>query len=66
MRRFKKRPHTSPSNHGPHPAPNTVASQRLHAVKNTRKIGKKDMVLNDATPAIAVDPETYKVTATQA
>jgi len=32
-------------------------------VKNTRKIGKKDMVLNDATPAIAVDAETYKVTA---
>ena len=33
------------------------------AVKNTRKIGKRDMIHNDATPKIKVDPETYKVTA---
>ncbi|MEM1299107.1 MAG: urease subunit alpha, partial [Pseudomonadota bacterium] len=33
------------------------------AVKNTRGIGKKDMVLNDATPDIEVHPETYEVRA---
>jgi urease subunit alpha len=33
------------------------------AVANTRKIGKKDMVHNGATPDITVDPETYEVTA---
>jgi urease subunit alpha len=31
------------------------------AVQNTRNIGKTDMVLNAATPAIEVDPETYEV-----
>ncbi|MDL9977725.1 urease subunit alpha [Microbacterium candidum] len=31
-------------------------------VRNTRAIGKKDMVRNSATPVIDVDPETYKVT----
>ena len=30
---------------------------------NTRKIGKKDMVLNNAMPKIEVDPETYVVKA---
>ncbi len=35
----------------------------LVAVKNTRAIGKKDMILNDATPEISVDPETYEVRA---
>jgi urease subunit alpha len=35
----------------------------LVAVENTRKISKADMVHNDATPAIEVDPETYLVTA---
>ena len=38
-------------------------SKRLEAVKRCRGIGKKDMKLNDATPKITVDPETYKVTA---
>ncbi|HVV94337.1 MAG TPA: urease subunit alpha [Hyphomicrobiales bacterium] len=38
-------------------------TKRLVAVKNTRQIGKKNMVLNDATPAIEVDPETYDVRA---
>ena len=32
------------------------------AVKNTRNIGKKDMLHNDATPQIEVDPDSYKVT----
>ena len=32
-------------------------------VRNTRTVGKKDMVLNDAMPDIAVDPETFEVTA---
>ncbi len=31
-------------------------------VRNTRAIGKKDMVLNDAMPDIQVDPETFEVT----
>ena len=36
----------------------------LLAVDNTRGgIGKKDMILNDATPSIEVDPETYEVRA---
>ncbi|WP_333815943.1 urease subunit alpha [Tabrizicola sp.] len=33
------------------------------AAKGTRGIGKADMVLNDATPDIHVDPETYEVRA---
>ena len=32
-------------------------------VKNTRQIGKKDMVLNDAKPVVEVNPETYEVRA---
>ena len=35
----------------------------VEAVKNTRNLGKKDMVHNDALPAIKVDPETFEVTA---
>ena len=31
-------------------------------VRNTRRIGKKDMALNDALPSIAIDPERYVVT----
>jgi urease subunit alpha len=31
------------------------------AVEKTRKIGKKDMIHNGATPQIDVDPETYEV-----
>jgi urease subunit alpha len=37
--------------------------RRLEAVTHTRKIGKRDMVLNDALPRIEVDPETYTVKA---
>ena len=33
------------------------------AVKNTRGLGKVDMVLNDALPKIQVNPETYEVRA---
>ena len=32
------------------------------AVENCRKIGKKDMKRNEATPDIKVDPDTYQVT----
>ena len=32
-------------------------------VENCRNIGKKDMIFNDATPEITVDPETYEVQA---
>jgi urease subunit alpha len=35
----------------------------LVAVKNTRKLGKKDMVRNDYRPKIQVDAETYEVRA---
>jgi len=35
----------------------------LMAVRNTRRIGKRDMIHNDLTPAIEVDPETYVVKA---
>jgi urease subunit alpha len=38
-------------------------TKRLAPVRNCRGIGKKDMKLNDATPHIEVDAETYKVTA---
>jgi len=38
--------------------------KQLVAVENTRGgIGKKSMILNDATPVIEVDPETYDVRA---
>ena len=30
-------------------------------IKNCRTVGKKDMILNNATPDIQVDPETYMV-----
>ncbi len=35
----------------------------LVAVKNTRSVGKKDMLHNDYQPHIDVDPETYQVRA---
>jgi len=37
--------------------------KQLVAVEKTRKIGKKDMIHNGATPEIEVDPETYEVRA---
>ncbi len=36
-------------------------TRRLVAVKGCRGIGKRDMVRNDASPRIEVDPETYVV-----
>ncbi|PHK94911.1 urease subunit alpha [Pseudoroseomonas rhizosphaerae] len=38
-------------------------SRTLLPVSNTRRIGKRDMVLNDALPRIQIDPETYEVRA---
>ena len=35
--------------------------KKLLPVKNCRSIGKKDMLYNDATPDIDVNPETYEV-----
>ncbi len=35
--------------------------RRAVAVRNTRNIGKRDMVRNDATPNIEVNPDTYEV-----
>src|ERR1700681_1818753 len=35
--------------------------KQIAAVENCRRIGKKDMVHNSATPRIEVDPETYEV-----
>ncbi|MBV8032321.1 MAG: urease subunit alpha [Betaproteobacteria bacterium] len=37
--------------------------KELVAVRNTRKISKRDMIHNGATPKITVDPETYEVRA---
>jgi urease subunit alpha len=37
--------------------------KRILPVSNTREIGKKDLVLNDALPKMEVDPETYVVKA---
>jgi urease subunit alpha len=37
--------------------------RELIAVKGTRAVMKRDMKLNDATPALEVDPETYEVRA---
>jgi urease subunit alpha len=37
--------------------------RRLVATRNTRGLTKRDMLHNDALPAIEVDPETYRVTA---
>jgi urease subunit alpha len=44
----------------------TIASYGLEKmilpVKNCRNIGKKDLIHNDKTPLIEVNPENYKVT----
>jgi urease subunit alpha len=37
--------------------------KNLVAAKNCRSISKKDLLFNDATPSIEVDPETYTVKA---
>jgi urease subunit alpha len=38
-------------------------AKKLLAVSNTRKIGKRSMILNNATPRMEVNPETYEVRA---
>jgi urease subunit alpha len=38
-------------------------AKRTVAVKGTRKIGKKDLIHNDAMPVMEVDPQTYEVRA---
>ncbi len=38
-------------------------SKQTVAVKNTRNIGKSDLILNDALPEMEVNPETYEVRA---
>ncbi|MGE0448444.1 MAG: urease subunit alpha [Vicinamibacterales bacterium] len=38
-------------------------SRPLSAVRGCRTIGKRDLVLNSALPAVTVDPETYEVRA---
>ncbi len=38
-------------------------SKTLLAVSGTRRIGKTDMILNNAVPRMEVDPETYEVRA---
>ena len=38
-------------------------AKKLVPVSNTRKVGKRSMILNDATPHMEVDPETYEVRA---
>jgi urease subunit alpha len=35
--------------------------KRVETVRNTRRLGKRDMIANDALPAIEVDPSTYAV-----
>jgi urease subunit alpha len=37
-------------------------NRQVVAVKNTRKISKRDMVRNSGTPKIEVSPETFAVT----
>jgi urease subunit alpha len=38
-------------------------TKRLVAVRNTRRVRKQDLLWNDATPTMEVDPETYTVKA---
>lgn len=38
-------------------------AKRLVAVKDTREVGKKDLLYNEACPEIEIDPESYRVTA---
>lgn len=44
-------------------AENYRVTKRLEAVRGCRTIGKKEMIWNNATPKITVDPETYEVRA---
>jgi urease subunit alpha len=40
-----------------------AVAKKLLPVSNTRKIGKRSMILNNATPHMEVNPETYEVRA---
>ena len=40
-----------------------LSGKQLYAVRACRTIGKADMKLNDSTPVITVDAETYRVEA---
>lgn len=42
---------------------NLGLAKQTVAVQNTRNIGKKDLLLNTATPVMEVNPETYEVRA---
>jgi urease subunit alpha len=42
---------------------NIGLTKQLSIVRGCRGIGKRDMKLNDALPAMAIDPETYEVRA---
>ncbi|MER6010953.1 urease subunit alpha [Streptomyces bluensis] len=42
-------------------AQNLGISKSLYEIKDTRQVFKQDMVLNDATPNIRVDADTYEV-----
>lgn len=44
-------------------AQNLGLSRRVEAVRGCRNVGKSDMVHNNATPKIEVNPETYEVRA---
>ncbi|HVR36420.1 MAG TPA: urease subunit alpha [Methylomirabilota bacterium] len=46
-----------------HVAESYGLTKRIEAVQGCRRLGKKDMRWNDATPRIDVDPETYEVRA---
>lgn len=37
--------------------------KQLYAVRGCRSVSKQDMLHNDATPTVTVDPETFQVTA---
>ncbi|MCA1563698.1 MAG: urease subunit alpha [Acidobacteria bacterium] len=39
----------------------TALNRRLLPVRGTRRLGKRDMILNDAQPKIDIDPERYTV-----
>ena len=42
-------------------ATNYGLNKRVEPVRGCRTVGKQDMVHNNATPEIKVDPETYEV-----
>ena len=44
-----------------HHAASWACERRVEAVRNTRRLSKRDMVRNDALPRIEVNPETYEV-----